>query len=447
MRDISELQAAYRSGERSPVEVVDAMLSAIDRSPLNAYITVMHDEARRQAEQAQADIAAGKARGPLHGVPIAIKDLIDVAGVPTTMGSQQYAKNVATSDAQVVKYLRDAGAILLGKTNTHEFAYGSSGDRSYFGPVHNPHSKAHMTGGSSSGSAAALGAGLAWATLGTDTSASVRLPAALCGVVGMKPTYDLVSRQGVFALSQALDHVGPMTRSVRDNAMMLALMAGRAAEAYTGLLGSSIRGKTIGIAMEFYDCLLSEPVRRALDAACDVFREAGANIVSVYVPHIERIYAAQQAVLRAQAYAQHRPALLRGEPYQEEVRARLMTGEKVVHDEYLRALDSRRVAREAFDQVLEEVDLIVSATSGITAPLIDERQSPLAGRSYSTPWLLTRLTAPTNFSGHPSLSVPFGADANGLPIGMQLIGKHHDEALVYQFGDVLERGRFVGHER
>lgn len=446
MQDISDLHAAYRRGERSPVDVVDEMLAAIDSSPLNAYITVMHEEARQQAKQAQADIAADKALGPLHGVPVAVKDLIDVAGVPCTMGSQQYAHNVATRDAHVVKQLRDAGAILMGKTNTHEFAYGSSGDRSYFGAARNPHSIAHMTGGSSSGSAAALGAGLAWAALGTDTSASVRIPAALCGVVGMKPTYDLVSRQGVFTLSQALDHVGPMTRSVRDNALMLGLIAGRSAESYTELLESSIRGKTVGIAMEFYDCLLSEEVRRVLGAACDAFREAGANVVSVFVPNIEAIYDAQQFILKAEAYTEHRSALLRGALYQEEVRERLMKGANVERADYLQALESRSMARGAFDQVLEQVDLIVCASCGITAPLIDERVSHLAGQDYSTPWLLTRLTAPTNFSGHPSLSVPFGADRQGLPIGIQLIGRHHDEAQVYQFGRVLEQARTSSDE-
>jgi len=439
MLNIAALASAYRTRQAVPSATLQSLLDQIAASPLNSFVSVDAEAVMRAgaaADQAYANKAA--ARGALCGIPVAIKDLIDVAGMRTTMGSEQYARNMAAHDAEVVRRLRAQGAIVIGKANTHEFAYGPTGDRSYFGAVRNPRNPAHMTGGSSSGSAAALDAGLCAAALGTDTSASIRLPAALCGVVGMKPTYDLLPRDGIFGLSHTLDHAGPLSATVRDNALLLDVLTGMPQDSHARLIGEPVRGRTVGLAMGFYNDFLDAPVRQALERARAVLEQAGARVVLVEVPHVQAIYDAQQLVLKAEAYASHQQALDADAPYQAEVRARLLTGADVRAADYLRAMSMQAVARQSFDQVLAQADIILCPTCGITAPPLDTRVSMLDGKDYATPWLLTRLTAPTNLSGHPSLSVPFGADAQGLPVGMQLIGPHLGEARLYQFAQVLE---------
>ncbi|MBV6272671.1 amidase [Alcaligenaceae bacterium CGII-47] len=440
MLTISNLIAAYAARETSPVEVVGDLLNKISASTINAYITVMADEAMQAARSAEDDIASGKAVGPLHGVPIAVKDLIDVAGCRTTMGSQQYENFIPAEDAVAVNLLRRAGAIIIGKANTHQFAYGSTGDRSYFGAVHNPHDELRISGGSSSGSAAAVAAGLAYASIGSDTSASIRLPAAFCGVVGLKPTLGLVSKKGAFPLSDTLDHVGPLSSCVRDNALLLGIMADRGPQAYLGELGASIQGKTIGIPDTFYCDYVSTDVRNALQRAIEVLQAEGALIKSVSIAAIQEIYAAQQLIIKVEAYALHEAALNAEAPFDSEVRDRLLNGKDVLAADYMRAMQMRAHARRNFDQVLTVADVLLTPTCGITAPMLYERQTSLDGQEYSTPWLLTRLTAPTNLSGHPSLSVPFGSDANTLPIGLQLIGRYDEEAFLYRIGEVLEMG-------
>lgn len=437
MRSIIDLRDAYKSRQLSPVEVVASMIKNIEASTINAYITVLADEAMRQAQQAERDILAGNALGPLHGVPIAIKDLIHTAGVRTTMGSQQHAEFVPTRDAAVITLLRMAGAIIIGKTNTHEFAYGPTGDRSHFGPVRNPHNQKHMTGGSSSGSAAAVSAGLAYGAVGTDTSASIRLPASLCGVVGMKATKGLISKDGVFPLSETLDHIGPIANSVRDNALMLAILSGKPEDHYLQIIGHGVRGKVIGLPDRFYCDYVSPEVQSAMDSAIRKLTGAGATVKSVTIPGIDNIYSAQQLILKAEAYAGHEVALCAQAPYDPEVRERLLAGKDVQAAEYIRAMATRGAAEEAFGKALSEVDLILTPTSGITAPVLDERITALNGQEYPTRWLLTRLTAPTNLTGNPSLSVPFGVDRNKLPIGLQLIGNMHDEGLLYQVAEFL----------
>jgi aspartyl-tRNA(Asn)/glutamyl-tRNA(Gln) amidotransferase subunit A len=435
---IDKLQSEYRSRKISPVEIVRDLLGRIETSRINAYITVLAETAMREALQAQHELAEGISRGPLHGIPIAVKDLVNVAGVRTTMGSQQYAEFVPQEDAEIIRLLRQAGAIVIGKTNTHEFAYGPTGDRSYFGAVRNPRDVSRMTGGSSSGSAAAIAAGLAYGAIGTDTSASIRLPAALCGVVGMKPSIGLVPKGGVFPLSETLDHVGPLTSTVRDSAILLEGMAGKSAGYFSEKIGTSIRGKIVGLPDHFYCDYLSRDVRAALDEAANLLRDAGAVIKRVNIEGIEDIYAAQQLVLKSEAYTVHQKALESAAPYDEEVRQRLLTGSGVLASEYIRALQFKQIAVESFRQALSEADILLTATCGITAPLINDRITELNGEKQQTRWLLTRLTAPTNFSGNPSLAIPFGTDSNEMPIGLQLIGRINDESVVYQFGSVFE---------
>lgn len=418
-------------------------LDAIDRSDLNAFISVSPATAMTQATLCDQVAAGGGSLGPLHGLALGVKDLIDVAGMCTTMGSEQYKDRVASQDAAVVRALRSAGAIILGKTNTHEFAYGSTGDRSFFGPVKNPHQPDRVSGGSSSGSAAAVAAGLCQAALGTDTSASVRLPAALCGVVGLKPTYDLLPRAGIFDLSQSLDHVGTLTSCVADAARLLEVMAGRPGHYGTGLRRGAA-GLRVGIVRRFYGEYLSPEVQHTVQAAQQALIEAGATLHEVDIPEILDIYNQQQLVLRAEAYANHQEALEGGKAYSDEVQARLLGGRDIGSTDYLRAKARQGAAKAAFDRVLEKVDVLLTATCGIVAPAIDERATVVNGEEYPTLWLLTRLTAPTNFSGHPSISVPFAPPAHlretRLPVGVQLIGRFHDEATVLQAAQLLEQG-------
>ncbi len=427
MLSIHTLLEDFRAGKTTPAAVADSLITEIARSEINSYISVNRTITTPENRS-----------GRLYGIPIAIKDLIDVKGMKTTMGSEQYANNVASADAEVVARLRAEGAIIIGKANTHEFAYGSSGDRSFYGAVRNPHDTNRMSGGSSSGSAAAVAAGLCAGALGTDTAASIRLPSSLCGIVGMKPTFDVVSRVGVFPLSRTLDHVGPMTSDISDNALLLEVLTAAPTGHFSRLMKQPIKNKKIGLLTgEFFEGYLDAPVRTALEQANAVFRKAGATVVSVAIPQITEIYNAQQLIIRYEAYRQHHEAIGAGQPYSEEVLARLKPGATVTEEDYQRAMEIRGVAMDSINMALDGVDLLISATTATTAPLLNERTTTINGRDYSTPWLMTRLTAPTNLSGHPSLSVPFG-NSHGLPIGIQLTARHHDEAVLYQYGKVLE---------
>lgn len=421
---------------------VQSALKSIEQSSINAFISVDTQGALEQARQRDQSRQAGEPLGALHGMTLGVKDLIDVAGMRTTMGSAQYQDYVAPQNALVVQALHHAGVIILGKTNTHEFAYGSTGDRSFFGPVQNPHRTQHISGGSSSGSAAAVAAGLCDAALGTDTSASVRLPAALCGVVGIKPTYDLLPRDGVFDLSQSLDHVGVITQSVADNARVLHALTALLDPQHnpsSDQLNRNIKGMKIGVMARFYGEYVSAEVEAAFVHAQSVLSDAGGVIVEVDIPEIMTVYNNQQTVLKYEALANHQEALAAGGAYSDEVRARLLGGAEVSAEQYAQAKAYQATAKAAFDTVLNTVDVMLTPTCGIVAPRIYERSTSVNGTEYSTFWLLTRHTAPTNFSGHPSLSVPFG-QANGLPIGMQLIGRFYDESTLYQVAQVIEQG-------
>lgn len=441
MANIERLLNQYSSGVTSPLQETERLLqNSCAHKYLNCFIYQDKHAVLAQARQADKQWGHSNPKLPLSGIGVAIKDLLDVAGVPTTMGSEQYMHaQAATVDADLVTRLKHSGAIILGKTNTHEFAYGSTGDRSFAGAVLNPHNNKYISGGSSSGSAAALAADLCHAAIGTDTSASIRLPAALCGVVGMKPTYDLLSRKGVFALSPTLDHVGPMTVSVEDNALLLAILADKPKDYYSNLIGQPLAGQKVGILQGFYNEYISASVRAAFQQAGKVLAAHGAILQAVDIPEVKKVYECQQLILAYEAYAQHKQAIERGLQFQQEVKERLLGGKHIQQYQYEQALSYRNTAIGVFDKALAQVDILISPTCGITAPLLNERSTMLAGQSYFTPWLLTRLTAPTNFSTHPSLSVPFGQGDNSLPIGIQLIGRRFEESVLYKYASVLEQ--------
>lgn len=450
--DIEKVSQLIKEKKLSPVELAEQLLKRIEElNPLiNAFITVDKDAVLKQALKAEKEIDNGAYKGPLHGIPIGLKDLIYTKNLKTTMGSEIYQNFVPTYDAAVVGKLEEAGAIIIGKLNTHQFAYGPTGDRSFFGAVRNPYDLEKMTGGSSSGSAAAVAACLCFGSLGTDTGGSIRVPASFCGVVGMKPTYGLVSKQGVYPLSWTLDHIGPLTRTVKDNALLLNALAGydpadpssvqHESEDFTREIGKSIEGMKIGLPSKFFFDDMNEEVRVAVDKTIEVLRNMGAVISSVDLPNIEKFSDAHKVILRSEAYAVHEQNLKDyPDKWDDEVKERLYTALETKGYEYAQALQARQLAKEEFNAILKEVDVILTPTLPILPPKIDERHVNIekyVGQHIR--WSIIKLTAPTNLNGFPSLSIPCGFSAEGMPIGIQLIGREFDEATLYQVGNALE---------
>lgn len=442
-RSLAEAAALVRSRSVSPVELVQAMLDRIERldSELRAFITVTAERALDEARR--AEVAAGEDLSPLHGVPIALKDLFDTAGVHTTSGSDLLRDRVPKTDAFVVSRLRAAGAISLGKLNMHEFAYGVTTANPHYGVCRNPWDTGRIPGGSSGGSGAAVAASLCYGALGSDTGGSIRIPASLCGIVGLKPTYGRVSRSGVLPLSWSLDHVGPMTRTVTDAALMLTAIAGHdpadpgsapvPAHNYLGELESGVRGLRIGVPRAHYSEGLAPAVERAVRDALDVLRSEGAEVRAVDIPDIELAALAFSPIISAEATAYHQRWLRESpERYDPGVRERLTLGEFYSGPQYVNAQRLRGRVIAGFASALSEVDLLVTAATPITAPLVTDV-------SPGTPNPSTVFTYPTDVSGSPSLSLPCGFDESDLPIGLQIIGRNFDEATVLRAGRAYER--------
>jgi aspartyl-tRNA(Asn)/glutamyl-tRNA(Gln) amidotransferase subunit A len=453
-RSLTDLARMFREKRLSPVEVVGALLERIEGADgeLNSFITVLPERALEGATRAEQEILGGDYRGPLHGVPVGLKDLVYTEGVRTTMGSAFFRGYVPDYSATVVLRLEVAGGIIVGKTNTHEFAYGPTGDRSYFGPTRNPHDPARIPGGSSAGSGAAVAANLLYGSLGSDTGGSIRIPAALCGVVGMKPTFGRVSKHGVFPLSWTLDHVGPLTRTVEDNALLLNALAGYdpndpysangEPEDFARYLRRGVRGAVIGVPSDFYFEHVEDEVGQRVRGAIEVFRSLGAQVREIRIPRLWETLKAQRLTLAADAYAIHEERLKTDpEKFDEEVRERLLDGERLKAHRYASAQQRKLLAKDEFSVALGEVEILLTPTLPITATLIDQRDVDIGGYEEAVRSAVTRLTGPTNHNGFPSLSVPCGVAASGLPVGMQLIGRPFDEATLYRFGHAYEEAR------
>ena len=447
---LAGLSRALRTREISPVEVTEALLARIESDGTNSFITVTAERAMEDARRAEAEISSGRYRGPLHGVPIGIKDLVDTKAVRTTMASAFFEHHVPDRDAAVALRLREAGSVLVGKTNTHEFAYGPTGDRSFFGPTRNPRDPDKITGGSSGGSGAAVAAGLLYGAIGSDTGGSIRIPAALCGVVGMKPTFGRVGKSGVFPLAQTLDHVGPLTRTVEDNALFLSILAGhdpedlysvdRPEEDFARDLDRGVRGAVVGVPTDFFfEHVETEVAARAREAV-EALRGLGADVREVEVPNVWETLHAQRLTLAAEAYAVHEERL-RSDPglFDDQGLERLLKGEELRAYRYANAQRRRLLSRREFEEVLKDVDVILTPSVPIPATEIGQRQVSINGHDEGVYSALTRLTGPTNMNGLPSLSVPCGTTEAGLPIGLQLIGRAFDEATLYRFGHAHER--------
>jgi len=442
----AELGRRIARRELSPVEVVQELLRRIDRLDpgLNSFLSITAERALADARAAEAEIRSGVARGPLHGVPIALKDIFDTAGVRTTCGSKILAAHVPTVDAEVVARLRVAGTVLLGKLNLHEFAYGTTTTNPHYGPCRNPWNPERVPGGSSGGSGAALAARLCPLSLGTDTGGSIRIPASVCGVVGLKPTFGRVSRRGVLPLAWSLDHVGPMARSVEDAALLLGAIAGHDpgdpwSAALPGAdfardLERGLDGMRVGIPGGFFFDGIEPEVERAVGAAIASLERIGARTVRVDWPHVEHAYSAFHGLLASEASAFHGP-WMRGRPqdYGDQVRHALELGYFVPAVDYVNARRMQLLLRDELAAAFREADVIVTPSLPRTAPPIGEPMSREPDRAWN------RFLTPFNLTGAPAISVPCGFDRTGLPIGLQIAGRAFEEPTVLRAARAYER--------
>ena len=437
LETIIELAPRLRRKEISPLELMRACLSRIEKlnPTLNAFITVSAESALAEARAAEDEIRRGEWRGPLHGIPIALKDLIDTAGIRTTAASQLFQNRVPAEDAEVVRRLRQAGAVILGKNNLHEFAYGASSLVSFFGDVHNPRNRAHIAGGSSGGSAAAVASGMCYAAIGTDTAGSIRVPAALCGCVGLKPTYGRVSARGVIPLSWSLDHVGPLAATVADAAVVLQAIAGYDAvevgsanvpvKDYVSSLREPVNGLRIGIPRAYFYDDLDDEVRAAVEQAVGVIETLVAEIREVFIA-----VPTDRVVQTAESFAYHSENIARTpELYQPETLRRIRYGENISAAEYIQRRRELDEERHRAHDIFADVDLLITPTTPIPAPAIaDLKKDPEALRPAEL--TLLRNTRPFNVWGLPAISVPCGFTKSGLPIGLQFAGPRWREDLV-----------------
>jgi aspartyl-tRNA(Asn)/glutamyl-tRNA(Gln) amidotransferase subunit A len=447
IREASEL---LRSGKVSPVELTRECLARIEKlNPmLNAFITVTADSAMSEARRAETEITRREWRGPLHGIPLAWKDLIDTEGIRTTAASAVFKDRIPPEDAEVVKRLKRAGAVLLGKQNLHEFAYGGSSMVSYYGEVRNAWNPEHITGGSSGGSATAVAAGMCYGAIGTDTAGSIREPAALCGVVGLKPTYGAVSTCGVIPLSQSLDHVGPIARRVEDAAIIFQAIANDPdAVVRGGFAGSRkvedppLRKLRLAVPRKFFCDELDTEVALAFEHALSVLHSmAEITEITLEVP-------TDRTLQKAESYAYHAEFVKRcPELYQPETLRRIRTGEDISPEEASHAKSDLADARKQIASVFKDVDLLVTPTTPIPAPEISELQAnPDLLRPREL--VLLRNTRPFNVWGLPAITVPCGFTQAGLPIGLQIIGPHWGEAKVLQLAQASYERATAWHQR
>jgi len=448
---ISEIGKLYRRRKLSPVELTQFLLDRIGRlNPrLNAYLTLNSEIALNSAAAAESALCSKSRRkssrdlGPLHGIPISLKDNLHTAGLRTTGGSGFLREFLPLQDAAVVTSLKNSGAILIGKTNLHEFAYGVTSNNPHFGPVRNPWDLNTIPGGSSGGSAAALAAGLCYGSIGTDTGGSVRIPASLCGVVGLKPGLGRISTEGAIPLSTTLDFVGPMARTVADAALLFDAIATPEIikRRPRGSRGQHLR---LGIPKHFFLDVVSPDIQHAFESSLVTLKKLGAKLNEVSLPYLKETEHAGNQIAWAEATHYHQQAgwyPLHAADYGEDVRSRLEMGEKVSALQYLRALDLREKFIAGFHLALleNEVDALVTPTTPIAAPLIGEENISIAGKDHSTRALLLRLNRPANLGGIPAISVPCGLTPTGLPAGLQFLAAVGAESLLLGLASRFEQ--------
>jgi aspartyl-tRNA(Asn)/glutamyl-tRNA(Gln) amidotransferase subunit A len=454
---IEELRALLAKRTISPVELTEMYLRRIEtKNPaLNAFITVTAEPALAAARRAERELlrrGSQRKHSPLLGIPITLKDNLWTRGIRSTAGSKILRDFVPPEDSTVARKLIRAGAILLGKTNLNEFAYGITGGNAHYGPVRNPWALDRMSGGSSAGSAAAIAAGLCTASAGTDTGGSIRVPSCFCGTVGLKPTFGRVSVFGAMPLSPSLDHVGPMTRSVRDSAILLGVMAGRDSldptsspkpvEDYRGALRKPLRKFRLGRPREHYWKKLDAEVRRAVEAALRDMENRGAIVNEVSLPHLIASLDAATEISLAEALHVHEAAGYfpsRSADYGEEVRQRIESGSNVPAHRYLGGFDVRKRLLAEFDAAFESVDAVVAPTLPVPAPRIDAESVRIDGEQVGARPAIVGHSRPANFTGLPAISIPCGFTREGLPVGLQLVGRAFDETTLLRIAYSYER--------
>ncbi len=449
---IAEVAARLRQRKLSPVELVRDALARIEvrSAELNAFITVTAERALRDAKVAEREIRQGKYRGPLHGIPISLKDNIWTRGVRTTAGSKILKESIPQVDADVANRLWKAGAVLIGKTNLHEFAYGITTENPHYGATRNPWDTSRIAGGSSGGSAASLAAGIGFGSVGTDTGGSIRIPAALCGIAGLKPTFGRVSCNGIVPLAVTLDHAGPLARNVADIAVLLDIV--KQTDEPEGHFRRALqsRAKTkkaraklrLGWPRDYFFASVDEEVKRALEKAAGQFEKMGARIVEISLPHVEDSTEPSTQIALAEAREYHEsqgyfPA--RAEDYGEDVRKRLEMGGAVRAVDYLKAQQVRERVREDFRAAFEQVDAIIAPTTPIAAPHLGEQTVHIGSKTESVRGALVRMNRPANFTGFPVISIPCGFTRDGLPIGMALHGPEWGEAKLLMMAYAYEQ--------
>ena len=445
---ISELAPKIRAREVSPVEVVEAALAQADRlqPTLNSFITILHEQARSQAKEMEAALERGEYLGPLHGIPIGIKDNIATEGILTTVGSKVFADHVPEEDAHVVSLCKQAGAIILGKENLHEFASGGSSNNPHYGAVHNPWALDRSPGGSSGGGGANVGACVTFASLGSDLGGSVRAPAAYCGVVGLKQTYGRVSQRGLMVTSFNGDHIGPITRSARDSALVLQAIAGYdplepstvpvPVPDYLAGLEDGLRGLKMGIPTNHYFDVLEPEVEAVVRRAIAALEELGVESREVTLPSMKYAGALRIALMADRLVVHERYIRERRQDYSPEILYMVLAGQFVLGRDYAKSLKVQRLIKEEHASVLRDVDFLVTPTLPLAAPPINSTTHTIGRTEYNLvgpgSGMTGRNTGPSNATGFPAISVPCGFTEAGLPVGLQLVGRPFEEALLFR---------------
>ena len=444
---IETLAPLIRSKKLSPVELTRALLERISRlqPAINAYITVTADVALAQARQAEKEIAKGIYRGSLHGIPISLKDLFYTRGIRTTAGSKVLKNFVPKENAAIVNRLREKGCILLGKTNLHEFAFGPTNVNPHFGPVRNPWDINRISGGSSGGSAASVISAQAIASFGTDTGGSIRIPAAACGCVGLKPTYGRVPLTGVIPLSTSLDHAGPLARSVMDAAILFDAVAEPRlwnwhSDRAVAAIRRGVRSLRIGIPRQYFFDRVQPAVRNAVMVSIEIFKELGAKLREVDLKGMEETARLAGEITGDEAFAYHEKWLeQKPQDYGKDVRLRLMQSSKAKAWGYIQAQQDRVAYSERLANALDSADLLIAPTLPVVAPDISQNEIRIGRSTEDVRLALLSLTRPANLAGLPAISIPCGFSSEGLPVGLQLIGRHSDEATLLRAAYAFER--------
>lgn len=439
---IVEAAAGLAKGQLKSEKLTEECLSQIEalNPKLNAFITVMADEALQAARAADHDIAGGRYRGPLHGIPVSLKDLVDLKGTRTTAGSLVRASHVATDDAVVTSRLRAAGAVFVGKTNLHEFAFGTTTEDSGFGQAHHPGDHSRSPGGSSGGSAIAIATGMSLGTVGTDTGGSIRIPAAVCGIVGLKPGWGEISASGIVPLSRQLDHVGPLAACVADAWLQYNAMLPADRQTAGVPAAASLTGLRLGVPAGYLFDRLDADVERVVMSTIETLRRAGAVVTEVALPHATDMAAIYLHLVLGDAAEYHARTLLsRPQDYTPNVRLRLEMARYVLAEDYVRAVRGKAVIAHEVERALDGVDALVLPALAIPAPPIGAATMPVKGGPESVRTLMLRCTQPFNLSGHPAISIPCGHAHGGLPIGLQLAGHQRQTPALVSAALAVER--------